>query len=146
VGNGGRAVADWRDEEPMRTATTAAQMLVRVTGLTQIVLGVLLWTGTATQVRSLHIVIGITLVLSLWTLAVLAAVAGTPPVFWLLALAWGALTVWLGLSQERLLTGSAHWVIEVLHLLVGLGAIGQAEGLATRIKGRLAARPAAAAG
>src|SRR5262245_57230780 len=39
--------------EPMRTATTAAQMLVRVTGLTQIVLGVLLWTCTATQVRSL---------------------------------------------------------------------------------------------
>jgi hypothetical protein len=33
-----------------------------------------------------------------------------------------------------LLTGDFHWIIQVLHLLVGLGAIGQAEGLAARIK------------
>ena len=45
----------------------------------------------------------------------------------------------LGLTQTRLLTGSAHWLIEVLHLLVGVAAVGMAEGLAARVKERLAA-------
>jgi len=39
----------------------------------------------------------------------------------------------LGLAQDRLLPGSAHWLIQVLHLLVGLAAIGQGEALAARI-------------
>jgi hypothetical protein len=130
----------------MRTVTTVIQMFVRAAGLAQLVLGVLLWTGTATGLRDLHILLGILLVLALWTLAVLAAVARTAPGIWLLALAWGVLTVWFGLTQERLLTGSAHWVVEVLHLAIGLGVLGQAEGLATRIKGRLAVGPAGAAG
>jgi hypothetical protein len=47
---------------------------------------------------------------------------------------WGLLVVVLGLTQGRLLTGDVHWVIQVLHLLVGLGAIGQAEGLGRRAR------------
>ena len=45
----------------------------------------------------------------------------------------------LGLTQTQLLVGSAHWLVEVLHLLVGIAAIGMAEGLAARTKERLAA-------
>ncbi len=40
----------------------------------------------------------------------------------------------LGLTQNQLLPGSWHWVIQLVHLLVGLGAMGQGEGLARRIK------------
>jgi hypothetical protein len=45
---------------------------------------------------------------------------------------WGALVVGLGLTQSQLLPGDAHWVVQVLHLLVGLGAKGLAQNLATR--------------
>ena len=38
------------------------------------------------------------------------------------------------MTQTQLLPGSWHWVIQVLHLLLGLGAMGQGEGLAARIK------------
>jgi hypothetical protein len=127
----------------MRTTTTAIQMLVRVAGTLQLILGVLLWAGTSGP-RQAHITLGIVLVLSLWAMAVLGAIAGVPAGLWLAALAWGVLTIWFGLTQERLLTGSAHWIIQVLHLLVGLALIGQSEGLATRIKSRLGMRPAAA--
>ncbi len=120
----------------MRTATTVARMLVRATGAIQIVLGVLFWTDTATGLISLHKLIGFVLVLSLWTLAFLAARAGVSPGLVALAVVWGLVTPVLGFTQDRLLTGSAHWVIEVLHLLVGLGAIAQAEGLARRILAR----------
>jgi hypothetical protein len=54
------------------------------------------------------------------------------------AIVWGLIVPILGLNQDRLLVGSAHWVIEVLHLLVGIGAVGLAESLARSIKARQA--------
>jgi len=123
----------------MRRATTTAQMLVRVTFVVQLVLGGLLWTGNALDLVPLHQTIGFLLVFGLWTLAALAARAGVRPPLVALAAVWGLIVPILGLTQTRLLVGSAHWLIEVLHLLVGLGAIGQAEALAARVKERLAA-------
>ncbi len=121
----------------MKTATAIFQWLVRLTGLIQLVLGVFIWTGNADALIPIHISSGVVLVLSLLTLAVLAAFARVNPAFVALAIVWGLITVLLGLTQERLLPGPAHWVIQVVHLLVGLGAIGQAENLARRIKTRL---------
>ena len=123
----------------MRGATTAAQMLVRVTFVVQLVLGVLFWTGRALDWVPLHQTIGFLLVFGLWTLAVLAARAGVRPPLVALAAVWGLVVPVLGLTQTRLLVGSAHWLIEVLHLLVGVAAVGMAEGLAARVKERLAA-------
>jgi len=123
----------------MRRATTTAQMLVRVTFVVQLVLGVLFWTGNALDLVPLHQTIGFLLVFGLWTLAALAARAGVRPPLVALAAVWGLVVPVLGLNQTRLLVGSAHWLIEVLHLLVGLGAIGLAESLAARVKERLAA-------
>ena len=37
-------------------------------------------------------------------------------------------------SLGLLVTGTWHWTIQVLHLLVGLAAVGQAEVLGRRIK------------
>ena len=127
----------------MKIATTVLQMLVRLSGLTLIVLGMLFWTGHALTLIPVHMLVGFVLVLSLWALAVLAARAGVHPGLVILAMLWGGLVPVLGLTQDRLLPGDAHWVIQVLHLLVGLGAIGQAEGLAARIKGRQSFRASA---
>lgn len=118
----------------MMTATTIVQMLVRLTGLINIVLGVLFWTHHALTLIPVHMQVGYVFVLSLWTLAVLAARAGVNPALVGLAIAWGFLVPVLGLTQDRLLVGNAHWVIQVLHLLVGLGAMGQGEGLVARIR------------
>ncbi len=120
----------------MKTATTVLQMLVRLTGLIQIVLGVFLWTGNADSLIPVHTVSGLVLVLSLLALALLAARAGVQPGFVALAIVWAIIVPIVGLTQQQLLPGSAHWVIQVLHLLLGLGAIGQAENLAARMKRR----------
>jgi hypothetical protein len=121
----------------MKTATISFQWLVRVTGLIQIVLGVLIWTGNADSLIPIHMLNGLVLIFSLLVLAVLAAFARVNPALVALAIVWGLITVLLGLTQQRLLPGQMHWLIQVLHLLVGLGAIGQAESLAQRIKARL---------
>ncbi|HZD37857.1 MAG TPA: hypothetical protein VE664_04380 [Actinomycetes bacterium] len=116
----------------MSRTVTIARGLVRLTAIVQIVLGVLFWSGNATGLIDLHQLSGIIMVLSLEVLVLAAARAGVDRRLVVIAGIWGVVVVALGLSQTSLLQGSAHWVIEVLHLLVGLAAIGQAEALATR--------------
>jgi hypothetical protein len=48
----------------------------------------------------------------------------------LVGLLWAAATVYVGLKQNIILPGSSHWVIEVVHVLLGVGAIGLVEMLA----------------
>jgi hypothetical protein len=118
----------------MKTAAIIAQILVRLAAVILIVLGVLFWTNNALTLVPIHMLIGFVLVLLLWALAGMALWAGVNWGAAALAIVWGVVVVVLGMTQTRLLPGSAHWVIQVVHLLVGLGAIGQAEQLASRIK------------
>jgi hypothetical protein len=121
----------------MRTIT-GIQMGIRVFGVIQLVLGILFWTGNALGLVDLHQFIGILLVLALWTQAALAHRAGVPGGLVAGAAVLGLLVPIVGLTQRELLPGSAHWVIEVVHLLLGLGLLAMAENLATRAKARLA--------
>jgi hypothetical protein len=123
----------------MRSAITAIQMVIRAAFVVQLALGLAFWTGNALGLVDLHQLIGILIVLGLWTQAALAARAGVQPGMAAVAVVWGLAVLVLGLTQRELLPGSAHIVIEVLHLLLGLGAIGLAERLATGAKARLAA-------
>ena len=117
----------------MKTVATIAQMTIRVAFVVLIVLGVLFWTGRADSLIPLHQLLGFVLVLSLWTLAILAARSGVPMGLVVIAFLWGLLLPVFGLTQTRILPGSFHWIVQVLHLLVGLAAVGQAENLARRI-------------
>jgi hypothetical protein len=122
----------------MRSAVTALQTAIQAVGLVQLALGVLFWTGNALALVDLHELLGILLVLGLWTMAALAHRAGVPAGLVALAAVWGLVVPIVGFTQRELLPGSAHWVIQVIHLLLGIGLIGLAENLATRAKARLA--------
>ena len=121
----------------MRSTVNALQMAIRVVGVVQLALGVVFWTGNALGLVDLHQLLGILLVLGLWTQAVLAYRAGVPAGLVAVAAVWGLIVPIVGLTQTSLLTGSAHWVIQVIHLLLGIGLLGLAENLATRAKARL---------
>lgn len=123
----------------MRTTSIVVQMLVRLLGVIQIILGLLFWSGNLTDLVQLHMLVGILLVLGLWVLAGIGARAGVGLGLASLAIIWGLITPVLGMTQAQLLPGAAHWVIQVLHLLIGLGLLSLAEMLGARIKAR---RPA----
>jgi hypothetical protein len=124
----------------MKTTATVALWLVRITGLIQIVTGLLFWTGNALALIPLHMLSGLVLVLSLWTVAFVALRGGVGPGLVALSVLWGLLVVALGVTQTQLLPGELHWLIQVLHLLVGLVAIGLAGAMVRRIgPGRLEA-------
>jgi hypothetical protein len=122
----------------MRSTITALQMGIRVVGVVQLALGLAFWTGNLLGLVDLHQLLGILLVLALWTQAVLAYRAGVPAGMVAAAAVYGLIVPIVGLTQRELLVGSAHWVIEVIHLLLGIGLLGLAENLATRAKARLA--------
>ena len=122
----------------MKIATTVAQMIVRLCVLIQIISGLLFWSGNALSFVPLHMLTGLLLVLALWALAIMAAVARVGVGIAALAVVWGFVVVAFGLTQSGIMPGDLHWVIQVLHLLVGLAAVGMAENLARRLKLRWA--------
>jgi hypothetical protein len=111
-------------------ALTAAGWTIRITGLALVVLGLLLWVDAASGLRSIHILLGLVLVVALVAAAVLALRAGAKPILPAIAIAWAFLTAALGMVQAQLLVGDAHVVVQVIHLLVGIAAIGLGEALA----------------
>jgi len=120
----------------MRAAATVLRIFVGLDGLTLIVLGLLFWTGNALSLVPLHMLLGIALVVALWTLCVLAAIAGEQLGLVALAALWGLIVPILGLTQTRLVPGDAHWLIRALHLLIGIVAVALAQLLAVRIARR----------
>jgi hypothetical protein len=116
------------------TPVTVARMLVRACGVLLIILGLLFWFGDAPRgLVPVHILLGIVLVLALWALAYFGARAGVSRGLVVAAVVWGLLTIWLGQAQDSLLPDPGmHWIVQVLHLIVGMGAIGLGEALAGR--------------
>ncbi|HZU15878.1 MAG TPA: hypothetical protein VFD01_04630 [Candidatus Dormibacteraeota bacterium] len=113
-----------------------AQPLVGIVGLAMVVLGILFWTGHALTLVPVHLLLGLLLVLLLWALALLGAATGANPIQVGVTGLWGLLMPIFGLTQDALLVGAVHVVIQVLHLLVGLTAIALAQRLARQIRRR----------
>ncbi|MBV9580842.1 MAG: hypothetical protein JO057_19850 [Chloroflexi bacterium] len=127
----------------MQLTFTVAHMLVRVTGVLLLILGLLFWTGDARGLIPVHMLLGVLLVLSLWLLAAVASQLGAPAGMVAGAAVLGLIVAGLGFSQTSLLPGSGHWIIQVLHLLVGMAAIAIAEVIGGRLRrNRLAASTA----
>lgn len=114
----------------MKTLVNILDIFVRADAVVLITLGILFWTGNADGLIPVHMLLGIALVLALWILAAIAATAGVNRGLIALAFVWGLITPALGLTQTRLLPFDGHWIIQILHLLVGITAIALAQMLA----------------
>lgn len=123
----------------MKTTATVLQMLIRITGVVLIILGGLFWSHSALRWLGVHMVLGFILVLALWALALVGVRARVSTGMVGVALVWGLLVVVVGVEQASLMPGPSHWVIQVIHLVLGLGAMGLGEALGARIKRRPAA-------
>ena len=124
----------------MAMTTTVLSVLLRALGVVQVVLGLVFWSGNAYNLVPLHMSLGMLLVLCLWGLAIIAIFARVSWTLVVLAIAWGIFVPVFGMTQVGILPGSFHWIIQLLHLLVGFAAIGLGENLAKRIRSNRSAR------
>ncbi|HEY5086284.1 MAG TPA: hypothetical protein VII66_02905 [Gemmatimonadaceae bacterium] len=118
----------------MLKTTIIAQILMRAFGVILIVLGIIFWTGDALSLVNLHMPIGLLFVITLWLLSGLAAGAHQSMGLIMLGIVCGIVVLALGMTQRGLMVGSAHRVIRVLHLLLGLAGMGIGEQLAKRTR------------
>lgn len=120
------------ESKPVERSVAIPRILVRITFLIQIVLGFLFWGDKANSLVPVHVTSGLILVISLWALAVAAAKAGVERGLVAFAAVWGLVVIGFGASQTKILTGDQHWIIQVVHLLIGLVAVALAEQLGTK--------------
>jgi hypothetical protein len=106
------------------------RIVARAIALVQVALGILVWTGHGDPFIPLHIAVGLLLVLDLWAAVALGLRSGAPIGLAVLALAWSIGMPAFGLLQGNLVPGPAHVAVQVLHLVVGLAAVGLVEALA----------------
>ncbi len=115
--------------------TRICSLVVRIGGSLVLLLGLLFWLHIGNSLTQIHMTLGILVVLALWILATINA--RTPNAN--LGLSIGASVVGLlllivGVTQQSLLPGDFHWVIQVIHALLGLSAIGMGESLTGAIR------------
>ena len=119
-----------------------AIMVLRIAVLFNLVTGIIFWTGNADPLQIVHIIVGIIAVLSLWTLGIVQGLRGGSFGLALGTFVVGFLLVLVGLFQSRWLTDpSNHWIIQVIHLILGLAAIGMGEMISGRYR-RMTAKSA----
>lgn len=115
--------------------------IVRIGVLIQLVSGIVFWTGNADNFQIVHIIIGILVVLALWTLGIAQGIQGGSFGLAVATFVVGFLLALVGLFQKQWLVDN-HWIIQVIHLLLGLSAIGLAEMIGGRYR-RMTAKKAA---
>ena len=110
-------------------------ILLRVCWVIALLLGITFWLNLPDDVLiPVHMVLGILVVLTLWMLGIVIAITrGGNIGLGLGAIVWGLLVLGLGLTQTRILVDpSVHWIIQILHLLLGIGAISIGQMIAVR--------------
>ncbi len=102
-----------------------ASMILSVAGLLALLFGLLFWAGIAMNFISLHMLLGLLAVAALWLIGVSHAIAkGGSWTIAIIALATGALTLYVGLYQSAMIVGASHCVIQVIHLVLGVLIVG----------------------
>ena len=120
----------------MNTTTKIARVILQVAGAAALLLGVIIWTAGADGLIPTHKTLGDLAVLALWTIAAVAARAGVSLGAVALAAGVGLAVPVFGAAQTDLLTGSWHWTVQVLHVVISMIALALGLRLVFAIRGR----------
>ena len=116
----------------MRTVSIV-EWVLRIAGLGALVLGLLFWLFQVDLI-SIHMLFGLAVALTLLIISLLAVFTKGLRLMGIIGIVYAFLLPVFGLNQMVLLVGGLHWLIQVAHLLVGIGALALAGIMATRYK------------
>ena len=116
----------------MRTVSIL-EWILRIAGLGALVLGLLFWFFQIDLI-SIHMLFGLAVALTLLIISLLAVLTKGMRLLGIIGVIYAFILPILGLKQMLLLIGDLHWLIQVAHLLVGIGALALAGIMATRYR------------
>lgn len=128
----------------MNITVSLSRLILRASFPILLVLGALFWHGEMLQLLPLHMALGALFVLTLWVLGICAGARRETRGRGLLLIILGLAVISVGVGQLRLLPGANHWVIQVVHLALGVAAIALAERVASRLRSAAGLRTRAA--
>lgn len=117
----------------MKSIVLIARVVFGLCSIALLLLGGLFWSGHALSLLPYHMFLGTVFVACMWVLGVIGLLAPGTRALALFVLIWSLVVPALGVTQLQLLPGADHWVIQAVHLLVGLIAMGLGASLARRI-------------
>jgi hypothetical protein len=107
------------------------QWIAGIAGLGALVLGLLFWIAQIDFIN-IHMLLGLTVALALLVLSIVMVATRGMRVLGAIGIVYAFILPVFGLTQSGILIGSTHWLIQVAHLLVGLGALALAGIMGTR--------------
>lgn len=102
------------------TAARVFKIVIRFCGGGAVLLGLGFWAGLGGPVLPLHLVFGVTLVLSLSAVAGMSWATAVRTRLGVAVFLLAPVVLLLGFGQAAILAGPSHWVIQVVHFVVGL--------------------------
>jgi len=107
----------------MTTATRIITWIALIAGVVALLLGLTRWATGNDNVRNIHMLFGITLAFSFLILSIIMVATRGMRLWGVAGIVYALILPVFGIAQLQLLTGNLHWLIQVAHLLVGLGAL-----------------------
>ncbi len=98
------------------------QIIVGIAGLCALVLGLLIWIANI-DLADIHMLFGLFVTLGLLVMSIIALTARGLRIWGIVGIVYAIIVLIFGVSQSNMLVGHLHWLIQTLHLLVGIGAI-----------------------
>lgn len=113
------------------TVVRIIQWIAGIAGLGALTLGLLFWIAQI-DLLNIHMLLGLTVALALLVLSIVMVATRGLRLLGAIGIVYAFILPVFGLTQSGILIGSTHWLIQVLHLLVGLGALALAGIMGTR--------------
>jgi hypothetical protein len=107
------------------------QWVAGLAGLGALTLGLLFWIAQVDDIN-IHMLFGLTVALALLVLSIVMVATRGMRLMGTVGIVYALILPVFGLTQSGILIGSAHWLIQAAHLLVGLGALALAGIMGTR--------------
>lgn len=98
------------------------QIIVGLAGLCALVIGLLIWIANI-DLTDIHMLFGLLVTLGLLVMSIIALTARGLRIWGIVGIVYALIVPIFGESQSTMLVGNLHWMIQTLHLLVGIGAI-----------------------
>jgi len=113
------------------TVVRIVQWIAGIAGLGALALGLLFWIAQI-DLLNIHMLLGLTVALALLVLSIVMVATRGMRLLGAIGIVYAFILPVFGLTQSGILIGSTHWLIQVAHLLVGLGALALAGIMGTR--------------